>query len=82
MYLVGSNAALLAVAQQGEVVMKPLPKWVGFASAIGAVLTAVTAAVQSGDWNGALPAIIAAGTTILALFSHSATGTGGVDSGK
>lgn len=53
--------------------MKPLPKWTGALAGIGAIATAVAQGLKTGDWNGLGPALL----TILAMFSHSATGSGG-----
>jgi len=53
--------------------MKPLPKFFGWLGAIGALVTAIGIGVKTGDWTGLAPALGA----VIALFSHSATGTGG-----
>lgn len=53
--------------------MKPLPKWAGWIGGLGAVASAVATGMKTGDWSGLIPAIGA----VIALFSHSATGTGG-----
>ena len=56
-----------------EALMKPFPKWIGAVGAIGALVTSVKVALSTGDWT----AVGAAIGAVLALFSHSATGTGG-----
>lgn len=53
--------------------MRPLPKFVGYIGALAAVIAAVKVAISTGDWT----AVGAAIGALLALFSHSATGTGG-----
>ncbi len=53
--------------------MKPFPKVFGWIGAIGALAAAVGVGVKSGEWTGVAPALGA----VLALLSHSATGTGG-----
>ncbi len=53
--------------------MKPLPKAFGWFGAIGGLITAIGLGAKSGDWSGLIPALGA----LVALFSHSATGTGG-----
>ncbi len=55
--------------------MKPLPKWVGW---VGGVAAIVAAAWEAYSRTPTLEAtLIAAAGAIAALFSHSATGSGG-----
>ena len=53
--------------------MKPLPKIMGWVGAIAALLTGAHVAYQTGS----IESLMAALGAIVALFSHSATGTGG-----
>jgi hypothetical protein len=66
-------AAWIKSKLKGVHKMKPMPKAVGWFGAIAAVATAIYNGMSSGDWTGLAAAIGA----LLALFSHSATGTGG-----
>ena len=52
----------------------PLPKWIGYLSSIAAVASMVWTALHP---NAPLPGWITTITTLVAMFSHSATGTGG-----
>ena len=64
----------LAKRLKKEFPMTPFPKWVGYVSTLVAVATTAWTALHPG---AALPTWIATLTTLLATFSHSATGTGG-----
>ena len=59
--------------------MKPLPKWVGVVSAVGALASAISAALPTMTAFIAAPklAAIAGVCGVIATLSHSLTGTGG-----
>jgi formate-dependent nitrite reductase membrane component NrfD len=57
--------------------IKPLPKWIGWLGAITTVASAAYPAYLAGGWKGVGAWGLASLGSILALFSHSATGTGG-----
>ncbi len=59
--------------KKGALKMKPWPKSVGIIGAVGALATAIVNGIKTGDWSGLVPALGA----VIAVFSHSATGTGG-----
>ncbi len=59
--------------KKGALKMKPWPKSIGVLGAVGALATAIFNGVKTGDWSGLVPALGA----VIAVFSHSATGTGG-----
>ena len=54
--------------------MQPFPKWVGYLAALAATAAAAFTALHPG---APLPGWITTITTLVAAFSHSATGNGG-----